>query len=70
MRLQKQQQPPPPLLIEVLTFTEHKVGGDVERLDLDVIHGHGDALLVVTGNESKGLLRLAHKRAPSRSHEG
>lgn len=31
-----------------LTFTEHEVRRDVKGLDLDVIHGNGDALLVVT----------------------
>lgn len=31
-----------------LTFTEHEVRCDVKGLDLDVIHGNGDALLVVT----------------------
>ncbi len=39
------------LLIKVLcfalTFAEHEVRGDVEGLDLDVIHGYGDALLLV-----------------------
>lgn len=55
---------------EVLTFTEHKVGGDVERLDLDVVHGHGDALLVVAGDEREGLLGLAQEGAAGRGHQG
>lgn len=55
---------------EVLTFAEHKVGGDVEGLDLDVVHGHGDALLVVAGDEGEGLLGLAEEGVSSRGHQG
>lgn len=53
-----------------LTFTEHEVGGDVEGLDLDVVHGHGDALLVVAGDEGEGLLRLAHEGVPGGGDQG
>lgn len=53
-----------------LTFTEHEVRGDVEGLDLDVVHGHGDALLVVAGDEGEGLLRQAHEGAPGGGDQG
>lgn len=54
----------------VLTLAEDEVRVDVKRLDLDVVHGHSDALLVVTGDEGEGLLRGAHIGAACRGHQG
>lgn len=56
--------------VVALTFTEHEVRGDVKGLDLNVIHGDGDGLLVVTGDEGQGLLCCAHKRVPGWGHQG
>lgn len=53
-----------------LTFAEDKVGGHVEGLDLDVVHGHGDALLVVAGDEGERLLRQAHEGASGGGDQG
>ena len=52
-----------------LTFAEDEVGGDVEGLDLDVVHGQRDALLVVGGDEREGLLGRAHVRLAGGGHQ-
>lgn len=53
-----------------LTGAEHEVRGDVEGLDLDIIHGDSDALLVVAGDEGDGLLSCAHIGAARGGHQG
>lgn len=56
--------------VKALTGAEHEVGGDVEGLDLDVVHGDGDALLVVAGDEGDGLLSRADVGAPGGRGQG
>lgn len=52
-----------------LTFTEDKVALDVEGLNLDVVDGDGDSLLVVAGDHGERLLSRAHVRASGGSHQ-
>lgn len=52
----------------VLTCTEDEVRGDVKGLDLDVVHGERDALLVIARDEGDGLLSRAHVGAPGWGH--
>lgn len=54
----------------VLTCAEDEVRGDVKGLDLDVVHGERDALLVIAGDEGDGLLSRAHIGVPGWGHQG